>query len=742
MEENSENKKRGLPNISKNIKAFLSRRPRTQNEKIKNLYKTSSDLIANHKLKIAVILILGVVLTLSMIAFKQGFKPIEFLQEQDFNSYLVLLLVMFIVVTVYDMSVYSQYRWNALKKLGLLKSKELLLVINIGFIVLFFSVFFFGYIKKHPKISESNPVEESNLTNYGDQITVEFNVPVRIDKLKPSITPEIKGEWVWEPYLGIDSLTKEGYFDMKESPFPDERFVAYIAGINKITDSTEHEYGFVFYSPKTPEIESTVPANEAENIEREPKIELKFTESVRDAVDIEIITEPELEFKYHYTSDKTIELDLNEPLAQSTDYQIQVLRYPKSVDPFTGETISQKEALEESTFSFKTVKEPGVSEFYPRGNHALSGTNIEITFDLEMERSSVEERIVIEPEIAYELEWLDDTQLIINPVDNLPKDTDYSLKLEKGIKSLVGGTIENEIEHNFKTIGAVRVKDIRPADNSGNVEGSQWIEVKFDQEVNKDSAQSHFSLSPKAAGEFVWEGNTMQFKPNGYELGTTYTIYISPGIESIHGLQSEEEYRSVFSTRPNAIYLNVPMYFQTRTFSCNINTARMILGWKGKGVPGETSLIAEIGYNPNRSGDQWTGNPYKEFVGNADGSWGYGVYSQPIQNVLSARGIASAQRSGWNTGDLLREVQQGHAVIIWRYNGVGGGQNISWTASDGTYVNAFNGMHGSVVSGFVGSPDNPSSIRINDPWLGQLWLTPSNFDWYWSYSGRMALIVY
>jgi uncharacterized protein YvpB len=167
----------------------------------------------------------------------------------------------------------------------------------------------------------------------------------------------------------------------------------------------------------------------------------------------------------------------------------------------------------------------------------------------------------------------------------------------------------------------------------------------------------------------------------------------------------------------------------------------MVLAWKGI-YADAVGLISEIGYNETRSGDSWTGNPYTEYIGTYNGSWGYGTYWPTIKNVLANRGVGSAEVLGWDTASLAKTVEQGHPVIVWRYNGVGGGQDISWTASDGTYVNAFNGMHGSIVTGFRGPSDNPTAIYIHDPWLGRLWLDRGTFDAYWSYSGRMALIVY
>ena len=679
-----------------------------------------------------------------IVLFSSGFNVITFLENVDFNYYLAMVFSAFIIMVLYD-SILLIRKLTRMHHVGKIFSSKLVFgVIHTYFIIVTLSVGIFAYALKHPNLSSTYPVDQAQFESYDDKLQVVFNVPVRVDTLKPSITPEITGTWEWEPYLGIQGLTRKGTFHMSETPYPDERFVAYFAGINKLTDSFEHEYGFVFYSVPTPTLTESLPLDQEENVDREVPITLTFSNSLEESVNVDLIFEPRIEFEYEYISSSQLQIQPLNPFDQGETYTLTVDRYPKKIDPVTKETVDQQEKLDQLQIAFTTVKEPGIDTISPSGSAALADSVFDIKFELDMDPASVEEKLSISPEIVYETDWIDEANLIITPTELLPKDTNFTITFDKGIRSSVGGVVETEIVHNFKTIGPIQIRGFAPGRGESHVNEFRSIDLEFDQEVVTESAQSKFKISPAVAGNFEWTDNKkIVFKPQGsFSLGTTYTVTVEAGVESLHGLPNNEVFSWSFSTRPNSVFINVPMYWQTRSFSCNINTARMILGWKGHFVPGETSLIAEIGHNANRSGDSWTGNPYQEFVGTADGDWGYGVYWPPIQRILSARGISSSPRTGWDRTSLLREVQAGHPVIMWRYNGVGGGQNISWTASDGTYVNAFNGMHGSVVTGFNGPAENPTSIRINDPWLGQLWLAPNTFDWYWSFSGRMALVVY
>ena len=51
-------------------------------------------------------------------------------------------------------------------------------------------------------------------------------------------------------------------------------------------------------------------------------------------------------------------------------------------------------------------------------------------------------------------------------------------------------------------------------------------------------------------------------------------------------------------------------------------------------------------------------------------------------------------------------------------------------------------MHGGVVTGFTGPVEAPTSLYLNDPWFGPFWIDVGTFDYYWSFTNRMALIVY
>jgi uncharacterized protein YvpB len=666
------------------------------------------------------------------------------IRNLDFIIYLYIAAIFIAVAIVIS---YLYLAFAVFAKLSRRKSKLFgawnLLFFNLLMLTAATGVILATYVFKHPVISYNYPAVDQAMLNYNEGLIVEFNVPVRIDKLKPSSSPQLKGEWVWEKFLGNDNLTQKGTFRFEETLLPNTRVVAYIAGINKLTDTKEHEYGFVSYSVSWPKILSTFPAEGSENVQRTDVIDLKLdVKNSHQVVDWNFTFTPAIDFTVDYSNEDIVRIVPSQNLTQGEDYKLNIGMRSKKINLKSNTVVEYGSEVKVGDLKFTVAKEPLLSEFKPKGNQVKADEKIQVTFQTEMDKTEVENNLVIEPAIEGSLIWENDKKFVFTPTQPLSKAKKFKVTIKKGIHSKFGGILENDIVSEFTTIGKVKVVAMSPSNNSGYVSEYANIEITFDQDVDRSSALSKIQISPRVDYSANWEGKKLTLNPkSNLSLDTTYNITIKSGVKTVYGLDSNSDYKFKFSTRPNQVVFTIPVYFQPSGFACNIFTAKMIMGWKGVGNPSHVALIAEAGYNPNRSGDHWTGNPYTEYVGNADGSWGYGAYYPVIQQLLANRGIASTPHTGWNMSSMAHAIQKGHPVIIWRYNGLGSAANISWTASDGTYVYAFDGMHGSVISGFIGPADNPSSFYINDPWLGAFWISAGDLDYYWSFSNRMALEV-
>ncbi len=656
------------------------------------------------------------------------FRTLEF--ENYFNTMLVLMCL-----TVSMNCIFLLFKIS--NKKFYLKS---FLILNFLLISLILFIGLSTYVFRHPVLEKNYPEYDANLLDYTKPLEVVFNVPVKISELKPSIVPELKGEWKWEPYLGFESFTRKGKFYPSQTAFPEERFVVYIAGINKLADSRKHEYGFVFKAPTLPKIVSSIPAQSSTNMQRNGSITLQVDKFSEDLVDWSFNLEPELPLDVEFNSNNTLTIKPKTFFEQGKEYNLVATYKPKKVSLKTNETLQLGDSVKSFELRFYTATEPLVESFEPTGTNVFADNKIKIVFKEEMNKQSVEQNFSIEPNVAGTFEWLD-SKTFSYVTSELTKGIDFTVKFKTGTESLSGGILEKDLVYQFRTIGKVWVGSVTPEGGSSGVSESTNIIITFDQEVDKQSAQDNFRISPFVAGNYGWDGNTLIYTfTSALAFQTTYEYKVLPGVKSVRGLDSADEFAVSFTTRSNMFVFNIPIYYQPRGFTCNIFTAKMILAWKGYSAD-YLGLINEVGYNDGRTGDNWSGNPYTEFVGTADGTWGYGAYYPVIQRIFSSRGIASEAHVGWNTAEIAKAVQGGHPVIIWRHNGLGSGANISWTASDGTYVPAFDGMHGSVITGYIGTPENPTSFYVNDPWLGQFWMNTSALDGSWSYSNRTALVV-
>ncbi len=155
-------------------------------------------------------------------------------------------------------------------------SKKRFAYFNLILILSFVGIFLGSYVFRHPELQSNYPKYAQALSDYSKPIEVFFNLPVDVSALKPTITPELDGYWEWEPYLGNKNFARKGKFHIEVSSYPNQRYVLYISGIKKLTDPTEHEYGFAFTAPPLPLIESTSPVYNAADVKREDSIFLKI----------------------------------------------------------------------------------------------------------------------------------------------------------------------------------------------------------------------------------------------------------------------------------------------------------------------------------------------------------------------------------------------------------------------------------------------------------------------------------
>lgn len=387
---------------------------------------------------------------------------------------------------------------------------------------------------------------------------------------------------------------------------------------------------------------------------------------------------------------------------------------------------------------------------------------IEIVFDRPVKRGVLEK--YISPDAAGV--WVYENsiytthlyrKLVFYPTHNLRPDTTYKVKLSN-IRNLVDISKPYNYEFEFRTAPTPNVLDV----NFGEV-----IKVKLDK-PNEGVSQFDFTFVPSIAHEVSLNDSKIEYTitpQNAFISGTQYNLKITKS-DFILNLEDKS---IVERTNPTLVYdvtfpklvvrpivanteikweevkkttkLDVPAYLQKYTLSCEIASLRMALNFRGANVS-EDDLIPQVGLDPTpHTGNTW-GNPNVAFVGNIKGTQmkdGYGVHWAPIAKV--ARNYRNAEDfQGWNIGQLTKAISDGNPVVIWVYSHFG--RKTTWNTPGGEKIDAVRDEHAVVAVGFVGPPDNPTEIIINDPLIGQVYWSRSSFNKKWEIFGRSGVAVY
>ncbi len=615
--------------------------------------------------------------------------------------------------------------------------------------MLFCLIILILYIISPPRIVSSYPITETVWDTYSHHIQINFNVPIIKDNIKTSIVPNISGQWVWNDCI-ITNLVCGVQFFPTSYVASRTRFVIYLAGLSRLGFSESHEHGIVFDAPRLPMISNIKPSlgdiidvgdtssvihlNLDKSLEPNNKILFKMKS-----------TEKFFDLEYESSNNKFYKIQLPK---ENLDYN-SILE----IDVFLIEEVGDQSYRHRIGYlMYKTPPKIGFKGVIPYGESVKPNSKIRLKFDKPVDlQSEVDSYIEIIPNVSHEKKWLSDTDLELIKKEDLTKNTKYDIILRKGLLYKDGTRQIQEVVHSFKTYGVAKIIESFPNNDVNLSVDFLQIRLKFNQPMSDSSVYDSFYIVPYVG--FVMrlvDQSTYIFEVTNLEYNTVYIYGLKSGVHSLYGLDTDQSYQYSFKTRDNVFIMNVPncslispQYCQPQqpvSFSCNIYALKMVLAWKGYNLSAQ-SIIAEMGYNSNYT-SIWTGNPNKVYVGNSDGSWGYGVYWDPTQKILNNRNIVSEIKKNWNIIDLVKEVEKGHPVIIWRYNGTSTPGYFSWIADDGEKIKAINGQHGGVVTGFRGSSNNPTHIHLNDPWFGSLWLDKNTFDYYWSFLDRVGLVIY
>ena len=637
--------------------------------------------------------------------------------ERFFGNNLLYIISPIIVLSLVFFTKYLLFLFKKKKTLKILCIFELSLLFLIFGYILIASLF------TVPHVSLQN---NSKILGISSEIRLNFTSPLKKSDLKITVHPESNIHLEYEYFLGIDQLVESVNIIPIESFLPDQKVVIYTTGIQRVFPwGTQHENSQEFFTPRAPEVENVVLGTDMQNVSVEQPIKIDLDINDQQSVEWEAVFTPHAEYQVIRDLDDSV---IIQPLKlkQGTNYELQIIKSIIKYNPVTFEKISTESEEVVSKVNFKTAPAPGITSFNRNSGIMSNSEPLRINFAVAIKEETLKDKISISPQIDGKISLSSDKkQLIFTPTRAFSKNTEYNLKISSGVENVLGGYTEEDITVSFKTPGYVKLQYASPRNGSINVSlTTPYIALTFNQPIDHNSVQERFTISPNVDGTFSWSGNTLYYKfANTLSYSTRYTVTISKGVKAIYGIDSTSSSTTYFTTKHQTFLLNVPLYHQSESFTCNLAATRMVLGYKGisSSESGIRNYIG-IGLDPNVD---WVDK--------------YGVHWGPISSYISSRGVSNSIKRGWNLTSALEEVKKGHPVLVYVYNGRSLPKG-TFTLEGG--ATGWKGMHSEVIVGYIGTPQAPQTVITNDPWLGKRYQSPSSFKYYWSYMGYTGIVIY
>ena len=591
-----------------------------------------------------------------------------------------------------------------------------------------------------PKV-EASGLAISNTIAIDAPLTLSFNRPVDRKRLQEAIAPAVDGDWSFTDSSLDNHLFKTVVFTPTSYFLPDTTYTVTLSDITNIAGIGHTQATYTFHTPPLPTV---VMASVAANEQALPicsPITVKTT-TPDPLASFSFHTTPYVDITVATPTKDTFVVTPKECFGQDGDYSLVADRQivQKSADGTT--IIHQTDPVQIWTTSFHTKVPPSVVTIAPQGSGIVPGStsSVSITFKNPMDQAQdLAHFVQITPALAGSWQWKSATEGVYTLTNPLATNTAYAVTVSKGLKDVTQGFLTDDTSQSFHTIAPVAVAGISP--NGGGVSVGAAIHVTFDQVVDHASAEKAFSVSPALQGSISWSGSTLTYTPSSLSYNTSYSVTVASGVTGTNGLVSISGGHATFSTEESTTLLNIPVYYQQHSLSCEVASTHMALLYKGVNV-GEDTLLSSIGFDTTvRNGNIW-GDPYAAFVGNVDGhedTTGYGVYWGPI--AAAAGHYRSTQAfSGWSASQVAAQLAAGNPIVFW---GVFGGYADPWVTPAGRSIsNGWKGEHVRLLVGFTGSVSNPIGFTINDPIVGRVHWTTSQFLANWGHFGNSGVVVY
>ncbi|WP_105618146.1 C39 family peptidase [Vallitalea okinawensis] len=189
--------------------------------------------------------------------------------------------------------------------------------------------------------------------------------------------------------------------------------------------------------------------------------------------------------------------------------------------------------------------------------------------------------------------------------------------------------------------------------------------------------------------------------------------------------------------------LDVPLIPQLPNLptGCEATSTAMLLQWADLDVSKEeVALLLPKSKIPHRhNGQLYAANPNTSFIGDPYSVEGYGVFHQPITDLINfyLPGLA-VDMTGCTFEDLLAVIDSGRPIIVWTTIGMKQPRiSKTWYDPNGNEVQWKTPQHSVLLMGYTSS-----HVIFHDPWTGKKeYCKSSSFKKIWVEMGRQAVTL-
>ena len=210
---------------------------------------------------------------------------------------------------------------------------------------------------------------------------------------------------------------------------------------------------------------------------------------------------------------------------------------------------------------------PGVFDTDPLAGEELPLDGaITLYFDQPMDMTTVQAAFSIAPDVAGDLEVVDESTLRFTPSDPLQRATEYTITIDTTAESAAGEPLADPFALKLRTIGFLEVSQVLPAPDATGIATDATLTVIFNRPVvplvsAEDMADlpDPLTIDPPVDGHGEWLNTSIYlFHPDGLNGGTTYTATIASGLTDVTGGVLAEDYTWQFDTLPPMILSVTP----------------------------------------------------------------------------------------------------------------------------------------------------------------------------------------